>query len=213
MKKYVMTVCMAVVLSMIAGTVLYGSDAKAGSLICVGLYSETDAGYVSYRVGSGSWIVVKVGDSIPPNAEIKINVDRDWIELVPWNNPNGVYEITGIADKEVVKKVSYILKEKPRIVSFPKKGTQVDPKFKDKLVVTQYLGRQKYRADKTSKAMDIKYGDVLDIKGTVQIIAINNTLTIAYPNGALATVVGPLKFDVAKMFTKENLYKYLNVAK
>ncbi len=68
--------------------------AKIG-LKCVGLYSETDAGYISYRVGTGAWMVVKVGDTIPADAEIKLTVDRDWVELTPTDNPNAVYEING----------------------------------------------------------------------------------------------------------------------
>ena len=42
------------------------SQAKAGTLTCVGLYSETGAGSVSYRVGGGEWVVIGVGDIIPP---------------------------------------------------------------------------------------------------------------------------------------------------
>ncbi len=190
---------------------LYSS--AAGTLTCVGLYSETDAGSIAYRVGNGAWIVIEVGDVIPANAEIRVNVDRDWIEVIPSNNPNAVYELAGSENGDVVKKVADILKGKPRTVSFPKKGKDTDPAFKDKMAVVQYLGRQKYKADATSSAKDIKYGDLLDIKGNVNMIAINSTLKIMYPNGEVATVVGPLKFDVAKMFTKENLYKYLNVAK
>ena len=52
------------------------------------------------------------------------------------------------------------MKGKARTVSFPKGiATKPDPKYKDKLVVTKYLGRQIYMtADGDSK--DIKYGDV-----------------------------------------------------
>ena len=46
----------------------YAADAKAGTLTCVGLYSETSDGSVSYKVGSGDWVVVKVGDVIPASA-------------------------------------------------------------------------------------------------------------------------------------------------
>ena len=192
---------------------LYSAEGKVGTLTCVGLYSETDAGYISYRIGTDKWVIIKVGDKIPANAEIKINVDRDWIELIPSDNPNKVYEITGSEKGEVVKKVADILKGKSRMVSFPKVSANIDPKFKDKLVVTQYLGRQRYKANADVSAQDIKYGDILDIKGNVNIIAINNTLDLMYPNGKVAKVVGPIKFDVKKMFTGENLYKYLNVAK
>jgi hypothetical protein len=54
-------------------------DAQGRTVTCVGLYSETDAGYVSYRVGSADWVVVKVGDKIPSTAQIRVNVDRDWV--------------------------------------------------------------------------------------------------------------------------------------
>jgi hypothetical protein len=187
------------------------SQAKANALICVGLYSETDAGYVSYRVGGGQWVVAAVGDKIPVNAEIRVNVDRDWIELSPSDNPNAVYEIAGRGSGEVVVKAADILKSKPRVVTFPS-GTAAkpDPKFKDKLVVTQYLGRQIYMTS-DGDTKDIKYGDVLDITGKVTIIAINNTITLMNASGAVTTVIGPLKFEVEKVLTNQQLYKYLNV--
>jgi hypothetical protein len=189
------------------------AESKAGSLTCVGLYSETDAGSISYRTSNDQWAIIKVGDKIPANAEIRINVDRDWIELIPSDNPNKVYEMTGNEKGDVIKKVADILKGKPRMVSFPKVSANIDPKFKDKLVVTQYLGRQRYKPNVDASAKDIKYGDILDIQGNVNIIAINNTLDLMYPNGKVARVIGPIKFDVKKMFTGENLYKYLNIAK
>jgi hypothetical protein len=210
MNSFLRRIAVILVLVLVSVAGLYAANQ---TLICVGLYSETDAGYVSYRVGTGAWVVVKLGDTIPANAEITITVDRDWIELVPSNNPNLVYEIPGSDKGAVTKKVSDILKETPKTVSFPKKSAAGDPAFKDKLVVKSYLGRQRYKANAATSAKDIKYGDVLDIKGNVNIIAINNTLGLMYPNGDVATVIGPLKFDVAKMFTKESLYKYLNVAK
>lgn len=186
------------------------SQAKASTLTCVGLYSETDAGSVSFRVGNGEWVVVSVGDTIPANAEIRVNVDRDWIEVTPSGNPNAVYEITGSESGEVLRKAADILKAKPRLVSFPKtSGGDPDPKFKDKLVVTQYLGRQIYQAG--SEYKDIKYGDILDIRGKVTIIAINNTITLMNASGAVTTVIGPLKFEVEKVLTNQKLYKYLNV--
>jgi hypothetical protein len=200
-------------ISLVSASGAFALDAKPGDLICVGLYSETAAGSVSYRTGNAAWIVIKVGDVIPAKGEIRVNVDRDWIELIQAGKPTLVYEITGSESAEVIKKVSDILKEKPRKVSFPMAGKNVDSAFKDKLVVTRYLGRQIYKPDANTRSRDIKYGDVLDIKGNVNIIAINNTLTLMYPNGNEATVVGPLKFNVEKMFTGENLYKYLNVAK
>jgi hypothetical protein len=204
----------AILIYLAGGAASSAAQAKAGAVICVGLYSETDAGYVSYRVGAGAWVVVKIGDSIPANAEIRVNVDRDWIEVRPADNLNAVYEIAGSESGEVIKKVADILKSKPRSVAFPKpNGAVPDPKFKDKLVVTQCLGRQIYLASPESKDKDIKYGDVLDRKGRVTIIAINNTITLMNASGAVTTVIGPLKFDVEKVLTNQNLYKFLNVPK
>lgn len=191
---------------------LCGAQAKAGPVTVVGLYSETDAGYISYRVGTGgAWVVAKMGDKLPAAAEIRVNVDRDWIEVVPASNPNAVYEVTGSESGEVIKKVSDLFKGKAKTIAFPK-GTKdkPDPKFKDKLVVTQYLGRQiSMTADGDTK--DIKYGDVLDRTGKVTIIAINNTITLMNASGAVTTVIGPLKFEVEKVLTNQKLYKYLNV--
>ena len=79
-------------------------------LVVVGLYSETSAGSASYRVGAEKWIVIKVGDQIPNNAEIMVNVDRDWVEVCPANNPNAVYEITA-PEGTVTKKVTDILED------------------------------------------------------------------------------------------------------
>ncbi len=68
------------VLLLIAFTAVYSPaqqvEAAGRTLNVVGLYSETAAGSVSYRIGNGQWIVVKVGDKIPGNAEIGITVDR-----------------------------------------------------------------------------------------------------------------------------------------
>jgi hypothetical protein len=112
----------------------------------------------------------------------------------------------------LVKKVADVLKGKPKVVSFPKaSGGAADPKFKDKLVVTQYLGRQVYVAGPDADDNDIKYGDVLDIKGKVTIIAINNTINLMNASGKVTTVIGPLKFDVQKVLTNQQLYKFLNV--
>ena len=82
--------------------------------------------------------------------------------------------------------------------------------YKDKLVVTQYLGRQIY-ANPAGDEKDVKYGDVLAWGGKVMIIAINNTLTLMNAAGKVTTVVGPLKFDVDKVLKNEKLYKFLNV--
>ena len=183
---------------------------KAGTLVCVGLYSETGDGNVSYKVGSGDWVVVKVGDVIPAAGQIRVNVDRDWIEVTPGNNPNAVYEIHGPDTGEVVKKVADILKGKPRLVSFPKpSGTTPDPKYKDKLVVTQYLGRQHYLTP-DGDDNDIKYGAVLEIKGKVRIIAINNTINLRNAGGKETQVIGPLNFTIEQVLNNEKLYKFLN---
>lgn len=200
----------AVLLLLIAVAGMGAAQEKAGTLKCVGLYSETSDGSISYRVGAGDWIVVKVGDIIPANAQIRVNVDRDWIELTPGNNPNAVYEIHGPDTGEIIKKVTDILKGKPKLVSFPKpKGTTPDPKYKDKLVVTQYLGRQIYEtADGDSN--DIKYGAVLNIKGKMRIIAINNTIDLMNAGGGVTQVIGPLNFTVEQVLKNEKLYKYLN---
>ena len=184
---------------------------QAGGVTCVGLYSETAAGSVSYRVGGGGWVAIKVGDKIPAAAQIRINVDRDWVEVTPSGKPDTVYEITGPERGERVLSVSDILKGKPRTVAFPS-GTKSrpDPKFKDKLVVTEYLGRQIYMTSNFS-TRDIKYGDVLDLGGKVTIIAINNTITLMNAGGEVTTVIGPLKFEVEQVLNNEKLYKFLNV--
>lgn len=184
---------------------------KAVALKCVGLYSETAEGYISYRVGSGAWTVVKVGDTVPADAQLQITVDRDWIELTPSDNPDAVFEVTGSEGGPVVKAVADIAKGTPRMVKFPKAtGGAPDPAFKDKLVVTAYLGRQVYM-DASGDGKDVKYGDVLSVGGKVNIIAINSTITLMNAAGKTTTVVGPLKFDVEKVLKNEKLYKYLNV--
>lgn len=208
MRKILRGVSVAFLFALLAAA---GAGAQAaGTLTCVGLYSETAAGSVSYRVGRGEWVAIKVGDTIPANAEIRVNVDRDWIEVTPAGKPNAVYEIAGSVSGEVIRKVADILKGQPKTVAFPKAGGSPDPKFRDKLVVTQYLGRQIYMT-RVGETRDIKYGDVLDISGRVTIIAINNTITLMNAGGAVTTVIGPLKFDVEKVLKNEKLYKFLNV--
>lgn len=192
---------------------LWAAPAKTTSVTCVALFSETGEGNISYRVGKANWIVIKLGDVIPATAEIRINVDRDWIAVTPTNDVNSVYEFTGSDKGEVLLKVADILKGKARLVKFPKASKETDPAFKDKLVVKQFAGRQIYRASPDSPEKDIQYGDVLDIKGKVKIIGINNTLILMFPNGAVTTIVGPLSFEVKKVFEGSSLYKYLNVAK
>jgi hypothetical protein len=213
MRRIINGIVLLFLFALVAAAGVSAADTSANTLTVVGLYSETSDGSVSYRVGKAEWVVAKVGDKIPASAEIRVNVDRDWIEMIPSANPGGVYEIAGSDKGDVIAKVADILKGKPRAITFPK-GTKdkPDPKFKDKLVVTQYLGRQVYRtADGDSK--DIKYGDVLDITGRVAIIAINNTITLMNASGAVTTVIGPLKFNVEQVLTNAKLYKYLNEQK
>ena len=185
-----------------------GFAQEKGTVKCVGIYSETAAGSVSFRVGRGEWVVVQMGDTIPADAEIKINVDRDWIEVTPSDNPKAVYEIAGRESSVVLVKVADLLKRPPRSVSFPEGSP--DPKYRDKLVVVEYLGRQIYMT-RDGDTKDIKYGDVLDRTGKVTIIAINNTITLMNASGEVTTVIGPLKFDVEQVLTNKKLYKYLNV--
>jgi len=189
------------------------AQSKAATLTCVGLYSETDAGYISFRVGTGSWTVVKVGDKIPANAEIQVSVDRDWIELTPSDNPSAVYEISGSESGTVTKTLAEILKGTPRLVSAPKpSGDKPDPAFKDKLVVTQYLGRHIY-TNPDGDEKDVRYGDVLAVGGKVSIIAINSTVSLMNASGKVTTVIGPLNFEVEQVLKNEKLYKFLNVPK
>ncbi|MGA2546812.1 MAG: hypothetical protein ABSF43_09710 [Rectinemataceae bacterium] len=215
MKHFLRGLLVLSALFLFSAEALYSADSKPRTLTCVGLYSETSDGYVSYRaaVGKGDWITVKVGDVIPANGEIRINVDRDWVELTPAGNPNAVYEIHGPDTGEIIKKVADIVKGKARVVSFPKGiASKPDPKYKDKLVVTQYLGRQIYR-NPDGDDKDIKYGDVLDIKGKVRIIAINNTIDLMNASGGVTRVIGPLNFDVEKVLKNQQIYKYMNEEK
>jgi hypothetical protein len=139
------------------------------------------------REGSGDWIVVKVGDTIPVNAEIRVNVDRDWIEVTPSDNPDSVCEIHGPDSGQVIKKVSDLLNERPRRVSFPHGTTsRPDPRYKNRLVVREYLGR-------------------------LRIIAINNTLRLVQADGQVTNVIGPLDFDLEEVLKNQDLYRYLNV--
>lgn len=214
MKRITGFLAVLVFFLMVPVSALIGAEAKTGTVTCVGLYSETSSGYVSWRVaGKGDWTVVKVGDVIPANGEIRINVDRDWIEFRPTENPNAVYEIRGSETGTVLVKVADMLKGKPRLVSFPKGSVaKSDAAYKDRLVVTQYLGRQIFMtAD--GDARDIKYGDVLDSRGKIKIIAINNTLTMLNAYGGSVTVFGPLNFTVEQVLTNKTLYKFLNVQK
>ena len=89
------------------------------------------------------------------------------------------------------------------MVSFPKGGAgSPDPKYKNKLVVRQYWGRQVYLT-KDGDSSDIKYGAVLDVSGKVRIIAINNTINLMNAAGKVTTVIGPLNFDVEKVLNNE----------
>jgi hypothetical protein len=208
MRKIPRGACVALIIA-VAATGAFAQ--AAGGVTCVGLYSETAAGSVSYRVGRGEWVVIKVGDTIPGTAQIRINVDRDWVELTPSGKPDTVYEVRGPERGEVVVSVSDILKGKSRTIAFPSgTASRPDPGFRDKLVVTQYLGRQIYMTT-DYRTRDIKYGDVLESGGKVTIIAINNTITLMNAAGSVTTVIGPLKFEVEQVLNNEKLYKFLNV--
>lgn len=211
MKKQSIVPILLFVLGLLMVPGLTAAELKAQAVVCVSLFSETSEGAISFRSGKSDWTVVKVGDTIPADAEIRVTVDRDWMELTPAQDPTTVFWLEGSETGQVVKKVADILKSKSRTVKFPKAGKDTDPAFKDKLVVQQFMGRQIYRANADTPDKDIRYGDVLDIKGRVRIIGINNTLNLMFPNGAVTTVVGPLSFDIQKVFTGSNLYKYLNV--
>jgi hypothetical protein len=201
------------VLGILVSVIVAGSSlaqANEDTLKCVGIYSETAAGQISYRVGTGNWVAIKVGDVIPANAQIRVNVAQDWIELTPSNNPNAVYKISGSSAGDTVREVSDLQKSSPRIVNFPQpSGGTPDPKFANKMVVTQYNSRQVYRQP-GQRGKDIQYGDVLEANGTVSIIAINTTITLMKADGTTIKVVGPLTFSVQKALAGEKLYKFLN---
>jgi len=203
----------SIFLCIVSAAAAFAADPAAGTLTCVGLYSETSDGYVSVKSGKADWTPVKVGDVVPAAAEVRITVDRDWVEFIATGKPNAVFELIGSESGAVTKTGADILKSKSRAVSFPKGAAgKPDAKYKDKLVVTQYLGRQVY-FDAAGNSRDIKYGDVLEIKGKVRIIAINNTLTLMNASSAVTTVIGPLNFTVEQVLKNENLYKFLNVQK
>lgn len=207
-------------ISLLAVTILlltaaaFAADTKSVSITIVGLYSETSDGYISYKkAGAATWTPVKVGDILPTTTDLKINVAQDWLEFVATGKPTEVYEFVGPASGELVKKVSDLLKGKPRSVVFPKGSVaKPDPAFADKFFVTQYLGRQIYRAE-SGESNNIKYGDVLAKGGKVKIIAINNTITLMNATGAVTTIIGPLTFTIEQVLSNKSLYKFLNVQK
>jgi len=193
-----------------ASSMIFTTSYALSYLNVVGLYSETGAGHVEVMKG-GKWNIVSIGDKISLYTTIRITVDRDWVEISPDDNPNAVYELDGSKKGPVIKKISDLLKQKPKIVSFPKKSVKGDKNFSGKLVVVQYLGRQRYQANDDADWVDLRYGDILDKGGTVNIIAINSTLALEYPNGDVSNIYGPIRFKVEKLFTGQKLYKYLNV--
>ncbi len=214
MKQSLKRISILAAAGLFLATAAFAADAKAVSVTVVGLYSETSDGYVSFRkAGGAGWTVAKVGDVIPTTAEIKINVEQDWLEFVIATKPTEVYELQGPEKGELVRKVADILKGKPRVVAFPRgSATKPDSSFKDKLVVTKYLGRQIYRSE-SGESRDIKYGDILALGGKVKIIAINNTLTLMNASGAVTDVIGPLNFSIEQILSNKSLYKFLNVQK
>ena len=99
-----------------------------------------------------------------------------------------------VAPRILAARISDIQMSSPRVVSFPKpSGGMPDPNFADKLVVTQYNSRHVYRQP-GQRGKDIQYGDVLEAKGTVSIIAINTTITLMKADGTTINVIGPLTF-------------------
>ncbi len=208
MEKFRGSICS--ILFAAAALIVLSNSYAAAALKVVGLYSETDAGHVEIQKG-GKWKAVSVGDKIPLTAVIRITVDRDWVELSPDDNPNAVYEIDGSSSGTVIKKISDLSKQKAKVISFPKKGGKEAKMYSGTVVVMQYLGRQFYRVNDDSRWVELKYGDKLDKGGTVNIIGINNTLSVAYPNGEISNIIGPIRFKVEKLFSGQNLYKYLNV--
>jgi hypothetical protein len=185
--------------------------AQAGTLKCVGLCSATNQGHISYRLPGGAWKVISLGETIPAKAEIRVDVSFDWIELRPSNSVDKVYEIDGPDSGSIVKTVAEILRSKPKVVRFPQGSrSNPDPEFKDKLVVTEYLGRQVFMTS-DGDTHDIRYGDVLDGSGSVNIIGINCPLTLMKADRAVTTIIGPLNFPIIKVLKNEKLYKYLNV--
>jgi len=212
MKTFKIVLTVLSVFFLIATQGVFAANKKAETLTCVGLFSETDAGQISYQVGAkGPWIVIKLGDVIPADATVKLSVEQDWVEFTPTSDPNLVFDLQA-GPKESQVKVTDILKGKGRAVAFPVKG-KADPKFANKLVVKQILGRQIYAASPDADEKDLQYGDIIGPKGIVRIIGINNLLTLAYPDGSSATIIGPLKFEVERVSKRENIYKFLNVAK
>jgi len=211
MKAWFTPVVQVVLLGVLLVPGLSAVPVKGQAILCVSLSSQTSAGAISARSARTDWVAVRVGDTIPADAELRVAADRDWAEFTPSTDPNTVFWLEGSETGQVVKKVADVLKSKFRVVKFPKVGKGADPEFKDKLVVKHLVGRQVYRANADTPDKDIRYGDVLELKGRVRIIGIHSTLTLVFPNGVTTTVVGPLSFDVQKVFSGSNLYKYLNV--
>ena len=58
MRKTLRGILVVVAVTLLAAVGAY-AQAKPATVTCVGLYSETDAGTVSYRVGQGAWVIVR----------------------------------------------------------------------------------------------------------------------------------------------------------
>ncbi|HHT68933.1 MAG TPA: hypothetical protein GXZ85_06735 [Firmicutes bacterium] len=207
---FAVSLCSVLVLAALFCFPIVAGAEDNSAMKVVGLYSETAAGSIRYRVGADDWITVKLGDELPSDAEILINVARDWIELIPMQDATTVYEIRGAKEGEVQVRLSDLAPENARTVRFPEASSDIDPEFANTLVVKEYLGRQHYIMEDGSR-QEIKYGNILAVGGSVNIIGINNTLLLALPNGEETTVVGPIKFTVENILKGENLYRYLNV--
>jgi len=200
----------AVLVLLVAAAGFGAAQAKPGTLKVVGLYSETSDGYVTTgsAAARGPWWPSATSFRQRRNQGER---GQDWVEVIQATNPNAVYEIHGPDSGELVKKVTDILKKQaPHRELSEAERRQLRPQ------VQGQAGRHAvprtadlYQPDKDQN--DIKYGDVLDIKGKVRIIAINNTITLMNAQGKVTTVIGPLNFDVEKVLTNQQLYKYLNV--
>lgn len=213
MKSKFVTLVPVLVLGLFSLAPLAAAETKPTPVVVVSLMSETDEGLISARTGKGEWKPVKLGDVLAADAELKVNVDRDWAEFTPEKDPSTVYLLEGSDKGEVILKVADLFKTPARKVVLPKVGTAADPAFKDKLVAVQVMGRQIYRASPETSDVDVRYGTVFDAKGKVRIIGINNPLVVMFPNGKLVKVIGPLNFEVKKVLEGSSLYKYLNVTK
>ncbi|HBN97096.1 MAG TPA: hypothetical protein DDZ66_12420 [Firmicutes bacterium] len=77
---------------------------------------------------------------MPYEAEIQIDVARDWVELVTVEDPNIVYEIRGDKEGVVQVKLTDLVEQGlARAVGFPEASADIDPEFANTLVVKEKL--------------------------------------------------------------------------